>query len=123
MTDAAEYKKLAENLMDKRYYSLTNAVTLGLNLAEDRKMLATFAHAWNERHYYAAGLELMKTILDVLEHPGLPENGTAAVLFAEGLGEGFTGGLPLKCVKEGEVEFAAIIGGIERMVSVVGIVG
>jgi len=104
-------------LTDKRFYSLSNALTLGLNLAEDHDMLATFVHAFEEEHYYAAGLELMKTILDVLGHPGIPEQGKPAVLFGQGLAEGYGTALDVKCFDDAVVELTEIIGGVMSLVS------
>jgi len=118
MTEGEEYKRLSKALMDKRFYSLSNALTLGLNLAEDRAMLSNFAHAFEEEHYYAAGLELMKAILDVLEHPDIPAKGKPAVLFGQGLAEGFGTGLDVKCFDDAAVELTEIIGGVLSLVSV-----
>merc|ERR1712039_810772 len=111
MTEGEEYKRLIKALTDKRFYSLSNALTLGLNLAED--------------HDNAAGLELMKTILDVLGHPGIPEQGKPAVLFGQGLAEGFGTALDVKCFDDAVVELAEIIGGVMSLVSgsVVHIIG
>jgi len=123
MTEGEEYVKLVKALTDKRFYSLSNALTLGLNLAEDHDMLSTFVHALEEEHYYAAGLELMKTILDVLEHPGIPEQGKPAVLFGQGLAQGFGTALDVKCFDDAVVELTEIVGGVMSLVSVVHIVG
>jgi len=123
MSEGEQYRRLVKALTDRRFYSLSNALTLGLNLAEDREMLTTFAHAFEEKHYYAAGLELMQTILDVLEHPGIPDQGKPAVLFGQGLAEGFGTDLDVKCFDDAVVELSEISGGVMSLVSVIHVVG
>jgi len=123
MKEGEDYQRLAKALMDKRFYSLSNALTLGLNLAEDHAMLFACFHAFEEKHYYASGLELMKTILDVLEHPGIPQQGKPAVLFGQGLAEGLGVNLDLKCFDDAEVELTEIIGGVMSLVRVAHAVG
>lgn len=113
MTDASKYKRLMTYLMDPRYYSIHNALTLALNLAEDHKQLSVFAEAWNKGDYSTAGFEMTAAALDVLGNPGIPENnGTEAVQIAIGLAKGFTSDIPFKCFTDLSVEVPAIIGGI-----------
>merc|ERR1712039_985535 len=125
MQAGSDYERLSKLLMDKRYYSPSNALTLGLNLAEDHATLSSCLQAFEEKRYYESGLELMKTILDVLEHPGIPEQGKPAVLFGQGLAEGFGTALKLACFDDAVVELTEIIGGVMSLVSgsVVHIIG
>merc|ERR1712050_495584 len=115
-----KFKKLITDLSDVRYYTLHNALTLLLNLAEDHKQLASFTAAWNKGDYKTAGFEIASTLLDVLEHPGIPsKNGTAALQFAFGLAGGFASDIEYQCFKDLNVEVPAIIGGIIDIASVV----
>jgi len=123
MTDASKYKTLVKYLADPRYYSAHNALTLCLNTAEDRNMLATFAEEWSKGDFESAGKEIVAVALDVLTHPGLPEkNGTEAVQIAGGIAEGFAGDIDLACFKDVGVEIPALIGGVIDIVTVVDIV-
>lgn len=124
MTDASNYKRLVSYLRDPRYYTVHNALTLALNLAEDHAKLGSFATAWQEGEYDVGGYELTTVILDVLENPGIPSsNGTAAARIAWGLAKGFATDVDLQCFKDVRVEIPALIGGVMDVMSVVDIVG
>jgi len=123
MTDASDYKKLVSYLSDPRYYTCHNAVTLGLNLAEDHSQLGSFKAAWEEGDYHSAGSELTRVLLEVMENPGIPSaNGTAATRIAWGLAKGFTTDIDLPCFKDVHVEIPALIGGVMDIMSVVDVV-
>lgn len=122
MTSGERYAKLVQNLKDPRYYTMWNAITLGLNLAEDRKMLAAFARALEQKQYYEAGLKVMGTVLDVLERPNIPRDGKPAAQFIQGLVAGFGGSVDLPCLSDAKVELEVIISGVLHVESVVGIV-
>lgn len=120
MTDISKYKKLVEYLTDPRFYTWHNAFTLALNTAEDRKQLGAFTQSWKSGDFKQAGFDLMSTILDVLEHPGIPSgNGTQAVQLAYGLASGFVQGVDFKCFQDVEVEIPALVGGVLDVMSVV----
>jgi len=120
MSDATQYKKLIGYLKDPRYFTWHNAFTLALNTAEDRKQLSAFVTAWKSGDFKQAGFDLTSTILDVLEHPGIPRgNGTRAVQFAYGFASGFVQGVDLKCFQDIEVEVPALVGGVLSVMSVV----
>jgi len=122
-TDVEQYMRLTKNLMDPRYYTLQNACTLALNVAEDHKMLVDFEHKIKTNDMYGAGNEMMHTILDVLERPGIPSsNGTAALQIAAGLAEGFGESVDLPCFKDARVEIPSIIGGVMECMSGVGVI-
>jgi hypothetical protein len=123
MQAGSDYERLSKLLMDKRYYSPSNALTLGLNLAEDHATLSSCLQSFEEKRYYESGLELMKIILDVLEHPGIPEKGEPAVLFGQGLAYGFGADLQVECFDDATVELTSIIGGVASLASVVNVVG
>jgi len=123
MTDAEKYKKLIMYMMDPRYYKPHNALTLALNIAEDRHQLKGFEVAWEDGNYAAAGSELVTTALDILLHPGIPENnGTEAIEIAAGIAEGFTMDVNLKCFTDLSVEIPALIGGVIDIATGVGAV-
>lgn len=124
MTDASKYKKLIRYLADPRYYTETNALTLALNIAEDRHELAEAVTSWQKGDFETAGYKLVDAVLDVLLHPGIPSgNGTEAAQIALGLGEGFASDIDLKCFTDLSVEVPALIGGVIDVVTVVKIVG
>merc|ERR1712176_1395056 len=56
-TDVEQYVKLTKNLLDPRYYTLQNACTLALNIAEDRKLLFDVEHKIKTNDMYGAGRE------------------------------------------------------------------
>jgi hypothetical protein len=123
MTDASDFKKLYHYLKDPRYYTAHNALTLGLNLAEDHSQLGSFKTACEEGDYHVAGFELTRVLLDVMGNPGIPSaNGTAAIRIAWGLAKGFTTDIDLPCFKDVHVEIPALIGGVMDIMSVVDIV-
>jgi len=124
-TDLERYAKLVKNLQDPRYYTLHNALTLALNVADDRKMLDTFVVDLDTKKYYDAGNELIVIVLDVMSRPGIPEsNGTAAVQIATGIAEGFGEQISdISCFKDARVEIPAVIGGVMQCLSGVGMVG
>jgi len=122
-TDVEQYASLMRNLKDPRYYSLHNACTLALNVAEDRAQLATFIDDLRKKQDYHAGYTLMHVILDVMEHPGIPSsNGTAALQIAKGFASGFVEDVDLKCFQDAKVEVPAVVGGVLECMSGVGIV-
>lgn len=113
MTGAAKYTTLIKDLMDPRYYTVHNALTLVLNFAEDRHQLSSFVDAWKKDDYRTAGFQITLTVLDVLEHPGIPSsNGTEATQIGLGLTEGFVSDVPLKCMSDLSVEIPAVVGGV-----------
>lgn len=123
MTAASDFKKLYGYLKDPRYYTAHNALTLGLNMAEDHAQLSSFRTACEGGEYHVAGYELTRVLLDVLENPGIPSaNGTAATRIAWGLAKGFTTDIDLPCFKDVHVEIPALIGGVMDIMSVVDIV-
>jgi hypothetical protein len=123
-TDVEEYARLMKNLWDPRYYTLHNACTLALNVAEDRAQLKVFLADLSKGQDYQAGNVLMHTILDVMERPGIPSsNGTAAVQIARGFAGGFVDDIDLKCFQDAKVEVPSVIGGVLQCLSGVGIIG
>merc|ERR1712050_686829 len=122
-TDVEEYRKLVKNLMDPRYYTLHNACTLALNIAEDRAQLRDFVTDLGQKQNYKAGYTLMRTILDVMENPGIPSsNGTASVQIARGFASGFVEDVDLKCFQDAKVEVPTVVGGVLECMSGVGII-
>jgi len=120
MTDASKYKTLIKMLMDPRYYTMHNALTLALNLAEDRQSLSSFADAWNEGDYQTAGSRITGIVLEVLTSPGIPSsNGTEAMQIGSGIVAGFASDLPLQCVRDVSVDIPAIVSGLIDISSVV----
>jgi len=119
MTEASKYKKLIGYLRDPRYYTWHNALTMALNIAEDRKQLTAFLQAWKAGNFKQAGFDLASTTLDVLERPGIPSsNGTAAVQLAYGFALGFAEVVNFKCFTDVEVEISALVGGVLDVMSV-----
>merc|ERR1712217_169564 len=122
-TDAEQYRNLVKDLMDPRYYTLHNACTLALNIAEDRSQLREVIADVNNKQEYQAGYTLMRTILDVMENPGIPSStGTASVQIARGFASGFVENVDLKCFQDARVEVPAVVGGVLECMSGVGIV-
>lgn len=113
MADASDFKRLLGCVEDPRFYTVHNALILLLNIAEDRKQLSGFAAAWRAGLYRGAGQQLGSTVLDVLGRPGIPtSNGTASVLIARGIAEGFSGDLDNACFKAVRIEVPALVGGV-----------
>merc|ERR1719487_1809348 len=79
VSDVMRYAELVKNLKDPRFYTMHNAMTLALNLADDRKMLENFIVDLETQKDYDAGKELILLVLDVLKSPGIPfeTNGSA----------------------------------------------
>jgi len=122
-TDVEQYAKLVNNLNDPRYYTTQNALTLALNVAEDRVQLEQVVSDVEKGDEYAAGHALMLTILDVLENPGIPSsNGTAAVQIARGFAHGFVEDVNLKCFQDAKAEVPSVIGGVLACMSGVGLI-
>lgn len=115
-----KYAKLLKMLENPRYYSMHNAVVLSLQAAEDHKQLADLKSAWEKGHFHEAGFQMATVLLDVLEHPGLPDrNGTAALDFAAGVAKGFSGAVDNGCFKGVSVEIGAVAGGVSDIITVV----
>jgi len=111
--DAGRFMKLIDYLRDPRYYTVHNALTLALNLAEDRKQLEDFAAAWQKGDFQTAGSDLVNAAFDVLLNPGIPSNnGTEATQIAQGIAAGFVSDFDFKCFAEVSVEIPALIGGV-----------
>jgi hypothetical protein len=124
-TDVERYVKLVKNLQDPRYYTLHNALTLALNVADDHKKLKTFIADLDTKKYFDAGKELITIVLDVMENPGIPESkGTAAVQISTGIAEGFGEEImDVPCFKDASVEIPAVVGGVMQCLSGVGMIG
>jgi len=122
-TDLEKYAALVKILKDPRFYTLHNALTLALNLAEDRKMLETFVADIKGNDYFGAGKELILTVLDVISRPGIPDsNGTAAVQISTGIAEGLGESVSIPCFADARVEFPAVIGGVMECLTGVGMI-
>jgi len=120
MTDASEYRTLIKTLMDPRYYTIHNALTLALNLAEDHKRLFSFVDAWDKGDYHTAGSRITSIVLDVLLNPGIPSSsGTEAVQIGMGIASEFASNLPFQCLSDVSVDVPAIVGGIIDIYTVI----
>jgi len=94
-----------------------------LNIAEDRSQLREFIAEVDNKQDYQAGYTLMRTILDVMENPGISSsNGTASTQIARGFASGFVEDVDLKCFQDAKVEVPAVVGGVMECMSGVGII-
>jgi hypothetical protein len=118
ITDVEAYGKLVMNLKDPRFYTLHNAFTLALNVAEDRNMLASIMDDFDSGRDYDAGQTMVVTVLDVLDRPGIPDsNGSAAIQIAVGITEGFVGHFDIKCFSDVNIEIKSLVGGTMRLLT------
>jgi len=77
----------------------------------------------DNKHDYQAGYTLMRTVLDVMENPGIPSsNGTSSFQIAKGFASAFVEDVELKCFQDAKVEVPAVVGGVLECMSGVGIV-
>lgn len=123
-TDAEKYAELVKNLKDPRFYTLHNALTLALNLADDRKMLENFIVDLEKREDYDAGKELILIVLDVIGRPGIPleSNSSAGVQIAAGIAIGFGEKINITCFQDARVEIPLVIGGVLECLTGVGMI-
>jgi len=118
VTDVKSYAKLVKNLKDPRFYTIHNALTLALNIAEDRHMIASLIEDLENGRDYEAGKLLIVTVLDVLDRPGIPDsNSSAAVQIAVGIADGFVGHLDIQCFSNAHVEIKSLVGGVMRLLT------
>lgn len=118
VADVESYAKLVKNLKDPRFYTLHNAFTLALNIAEDRHMIASLIEDLESGRDYEAGKLLIVTVLDVLERPGIPDsNSSAAVQIAVGIADGFVGHLDIACFSDAHVEIKSLVGGVMHLLT------
>jgi 3D (Asp-Asp-Asp) domain-containing protein len=108
------YNKLINSLKDSRFYSMHNALSTCLNVAEDHGQLGAVAAAMEKGDFKTSGFELTNVILDVLNKAAsIPsKNGSVATQIALGLGEGTVHGVEVKCFEQASVEIPDVVGGV-----------
>jgi len=111
--DGSKFLDFVKKLKDPRFYTVHNALTLSLNLAEDRGDLVAFGNAWRQHDFFLAGEVMTTTILELVGDTGiLGSNGTAAVQIAAGFAEGFATKFDISCFHDVRVEVSALAGGV-----------
>lgn len=119
LADTSKYKRLVSKLEEPGVFSAHNALTIILNVAEDRNLLAKFIAEWKEGSFHAAGEDLSSVLVDVIAGEMPTSNASAPLKIALGIPIGFSGDIDNDCFKDARVEVPALVGGIMDLVSVV----
>jgi len=119
LADTSKYKRLVSKVDNPDFFSSHNAITILLNVAEDRSLLGDFVAEWKKSNFYAAGEDLSTALVDVIAG-GLPtSNATAPLQIALGIPIGFSGEIDNDCFRDARTNVPALVGGIMDLISVV----